>query len=364
MFDDGFTRRALLKRGFTVSLVGSASALVSLAASPFSASALPVGITDSDKNSDKTVATPRIYSTKEWGARPADTAIVVENHKPTYIVVHHTVDPGNGEDYSKEAAFEVARHIQNLHMDVRKWGDSGQQFTNSRGGFVTEGRHRSLEVLRGGVNHVLGANVGNHNSEVIGIENEGIYSTVDVPEKLWDSLVDLVTYIAHQYGIAPEFIKGHRDFSSTECCGQILYNRLPELRVAVGEKLGVAVRSDLEWPLLKPGDSGRKVLAAQHLLQSQGVRNIPTDGLFGPSTRNAVRDYAVSKNLTPHICYATTQVDETGFLGSDIWPLLTAVSNKNNSGVDKATRALIGSELNPREELTPPVWKDLLARSN
>jgi N-acetyl-anhydromuramyl-L-alanine amidase AmpD len=303
MAELGFDRRTLFRAGLTVTAAG---ALGTLAAGTAAA-----------------VTTPRIYSTAEWAARTAKAAIVVENHKPTYIVVHHTVDPGNNTDYSLAHALQISRDIQNLHMDTRGWIDTGQQFTNSRGGYVTEGRHRSLEILRGGTQHVQGANVADHNSECLGIENEGLYSTVDVPVALWNSLVQLITYIAHQYAIAPAFIKGHRDFNSTECCGQVLYNRLPELRTAVGKQLGVAVAEQAEWPLLKPGDVGQNVLTAQRLLRTQGLGDVPTDGVFGQSTKDAVRALASARGLVPQPCYATTQADETGFLGSDLWPLIT-----------------------------------------
>jgi len=304
MVKPGFDRRALLKGGLTVTVAGACGLLGTTAA-----------------RAGEGVSIPRIYSTAEWNARPATGPIVVENHKPTYIVVHHTVDPGNNEDYSLAHALQISRDIQNFHMDTRGWIDTGQQFTNSRGGYVTEGRHRSLEILRGGTQHVQGANVGNHNSECIGIENEGLYSTVDVPKALWDSLVRMVTYIASQYGIAPRFIKGHRDFNSTECPGQVLYNRLPELRTEVGNALGVAVTEKAGWPLLKPGDTGQNVLDAQRLLRAHGA-NVPTDGVFGPSTKDAVNAFAASRGVTPTPCYATAHADETGFLGSDLWPLL------------------------------------------
>jgi hypothetical protein len=164
--------------------------------------------------------------------------------------------------------------------------------------------------------------VGNHNSEVIGIENEGLYSTVDVPAALWNSLVSLVAYIADQYGIAPEFIKGHRDFNSTECPGQVLYNRLPELRTAVGRVLGVAVtRAEAEWPLLKPGDTGRQVQLAQQFLRKSGF-GVPTDGVFGQSTKDAVTALSVQAGLPRDTCTAAKAADETGFLGADVWPLI------------------------------------------
>jgi hypothetical protein len=300
-----FDRRALLRAGLTATAVGTLG--LTGAKTAAAAAAVP---------------TPTIHGTAEWNARPASGAIVVENHKPTYIVVHHTVDPGNNTDYSLAHALQISRDIQNFHMDTRGWIDTGQQFTNSRGGYVTEGRHRSLEILRGGTQHVQGANVGNHNSECIGIENEGLYSTVDVTQALWDSLVSLVAYIASQYSITPEFIKGHRDFNSTECCGQVLYDRLPELRTAVGRVLGVSVaRTEAEWPLLKPGSTGKKVQLAQQFLRASGA-DVPTDGVFGASTKDAVATLANRASLPHDTCTASKAADETGFLGSDVWPLI------------------------------------------
>ncbi|MFD9958008.1 N-acetylmuramoyl-L-alanine amidase [Amycolatopsis sp. NPDC058986] len=303
MTESGMGRRSFFKGSLTVTAVGA----LGLAGAGRASAAVP---------------TPRIYSTSDWHARPASGAITVENHKPTYIVVHHTVDPGNNTDTSLEHALQISRDIQNFHMDTRGWIDTGQQFTNSRGGFVTEGRHRSLEILRGGRQHVQGANVADHNSECLGIENEGIYSKEDVPPALWNSLVNLVAYIAHQYGIAPAMIKGHRDFNSTECPGTVLYNRLPELRDAVGKILGVTVdREESAWPLLKPGDSGRNVLRAQRLLRAKGV-DVPADGVFGASTKDGVAAFAARHGLSCDTCTATAATDETGFLGSDVWPLL------------------------------------------
>ncbi|GAA3556519.1 N-acetylmuramoyl-L-alanine amidase [Amycolatopsis ultiminotia] len=298
------TRRAVLKGGLTVTAAGA----LGLAAAG---------------SANAAVEAPDIHPTSEWNARAAGGAIVVENHKPTYIVVHHTVDPGNNTDYSLAHALQISRDIQNFHMDTRGWIDTGQQFTNSRGGYVTEGRHRSLEILRGGTQHVQGANVADHNSECLGIENEGLYSTVDVPDALWDSLVKLIAYIADQYGITPEFIKGHRDFNSTECCGQVLYDRLPELRTAVGQLLGVAAtRADApEWPLLKPGDTGPKVATAQRFLRTAGFA-VPTDGVFGKATAQAVATVAREHGLSRDSCTAARAADESGFLGSDVWPLL------------------------------------------
>ncbi|MDU0220393.1 peptidoglycan-binding domain-containing protein, partial [Escherichia coli] len=85
----------------------------------------------------------------------------------------------------------------------------------------------------------------------------------------------------------------------TECCGQVLYNRLPELRNAVGQQLGVSVArlGAPEWPLLKPGDTGPRVMTAQRFLRAAGS-GVPTDGVFGKATADAVSTLAAEHGLS------------------------------------------------------------------
>ncbi|GGK19535.1 N-acetylmuramoyl-L-alanine amidase [Streptomyces camponoticapitis] len=357
-------RRTVLRGGLTATAVGA----LGLAANG-PAHAAPVRA-DSPPASGSPLAAPepRIYTTAEWGARPPNQQIVVLDRVPTYIVVHHTAEPGNSEDYSLEHAMAICRSIQNFHMDGQGWGDSGQQFTNSRGGYILEGRHQSLDVVRGGTQHVQGANVGGRNSEVIGIENEGLYTQVDVPAALWGSLVQLVAWIATQYGRPVTDIMGHRDFNSTECPGDVLYGRLQELRDAVAGALGVAPAGRPSvWPLLRPGSAGPQVRAAQYLLRGRGFSDVPVDGVFGAATKRAVAKLADVHNVEKHTCAAMVRggTDETGYLGSDIWPLITpevragenadvarAVTTLHRAGADKAHSDGV---------LTAADWKLLLA---
>lgn len=344
------SRRAVLRGGFTVTAMGALGV---------STAPLAVGAVNA-------VTRPRIYTCNEWGARPPNGTITVENHKPTYIVVHHTAG-GNSTDYSLAHAFSISRSIQNFHMDGRGWIDTGQQLTNSRGGFVTEGRHRSVEILDGGTRHVQGANVGNHNSEVIGIENEGLYSTVDVPQKLWNSLVQLVAYIAQSYGISPDMIRGHRDFNATECPGQVLYQRLPELKAAVRAVLGTAASNARlatplrTWPLLKPGEQGEKVLAAQHLLRARGV-DVKADGVFGAATFAAVSRLAAENGVAYEPCYASRSADESGYIGVTTWPLLVRTVRAGDTGeAAKAAQALMSARGQRFATVDTPTWQRLLA---
>ncbi|MGH3310715.1 MAG: peptidoglycan recognition protein family protein [Streptomyces sp.] len=359
----GFDRRALLRGGAAATAAGA----IGLTAAGTANAAGTAGSYRSRSAAPAKAAEPRIYSTVEWGARPPSSSIVVQNHVPTYIVVHHTAG-GNSEDYSLEHAKQICRSIQNFHMDVRGWADSGQQFTNSRGGYMLEGRHKSLGVVRGGTQHVQGANVGGHNSEVIGIENEGLYTSVDVPQALWDSLVQLVAWIASQYGTDLKNIKGHRDFNSTECPGTVLYGRLQELRDAVGKALGVAPTGALlAWPLLKPGAVGPQVRAAQYLLRAKGFDAVPVDGVFGITTKQAVAELAGRHGIEQHACSAMhhSKADETGYLGSDIWPLITPSARTGGSAdVDQAVRTLLRKDRGKApsaDALTQSDWQRLLS---
>jgi len=184
------------------------------------------------------VPNPGISGTSTWGARASSSPVTVLSNKPSYIVVHHTAT-SNGTATTQSAAFSLARSIQNYHMDNNGWIDTGQQFTVSRGGYAMEGRHRSLERLNLGSGMVRGAHVGagNVNSESIGIENEGLYTSVSPPTALYNKLVDLCAYICDKYGLPASQIFGHRDFMATACPGNILYGMLPELRSDVAAKL-------------------------------------------------------------------------------------------------------------------------------
>lgn len=306
-------RRWFLRGGIAATVAGAAGMYA-----PASAGAAQPLRTAGDRAG---TGEPTVFDTLQWQAREPTEPVTVETEPPSYIVVHHTVEPGNTSDTSRERAFEISRSIQNFHMDARGWIDTGQQFTISRGGYITEGRHRSFEILRAGSRHVLGTHVAQHNSDVIGIENEGHYSRETPTRSQWDSLVELVTYMADQYDIPPELIKGHRDFNSTECPGDLLYAQLPQLRAEVASRLRSSEASQTEWPLLRPGDEGDQVVLAQRLLREHGAR-VDVDGVFGPSTAEAAHELAGEHGLDQPTCSASARADEHGYLGADLWPLI------------------------------------------
>ncbi|MER7072368.1 peptidoglycan-binding protein [Terrabacter sp. NPDC000476] len=245
------------------------------------------------------VARPAIASCAAWGAQPA-TGTVGMTGPPQRILVHHTAS-ANTIDHSQAAAYSLARNIQSWHF-ARGWIDSGQQFTISRGGFTMEGRHRSVEGLGSGSSTVfpLGAHCTGQNSTSIGIENEGTYTSALPTSAQWDALVALCAYLCQTYGLGPADIYGHRDFLDTECPGDALYAKLPQLRADVATRLGTSnppPPPTRTWPTLKQGSSGFRVTAAQHLLRHSG-RSVTADGAFGAGTAAAVVSFQQAKGLT------------------------------------------------------------------
>lgn len=311
-------RRALLQGGLGLALAGTfgvlragtASAQVeAAAAAEAEAMAFPLA-----------VPRPTLHTRSAWGARPPSSPVTMLSSRPTMVIVHHTAG-SNTTNYTQSWAYQMSRGIQNYHMDSNGWIDAGQQFTISRGGYIMEGRNRSIEALTSGTKHVVGAHVSGQNNVAIGIENEGTYITASPTAALWTSLVNTVAYMCQQYSIAPARIFGHRDYNNTQCPGDRLYAMLPQLRDEVAAKLGSGNPPDpVAWPLVRQGDSGPVVRTVQHLLR-QGGATITADGAFGPATDSAVRTFQSARGLTAD-----------GLVGSQTWPALVVTVRNGSTG--------------------------------
>lgn len=197
-------------------------------------------------------AVPLVHTRAEWGAAAPKRPAKVLAQGPDHIVIHHTDTP-NTDDLSLAHALLLSRQIQAFHMNCRGWDDIGEQLTISRGGHVMEGRDGSLSAILAKRN-VLGAQTLCQNEHTLGIENEGTYMTAPVPPTLWSSLVRVCTWLCSLYGLDPCLaIVGHRDFRATDCPGDVLYGRLPELRRAVATGLGRTQLVQAPWMTLNNG---------------------------------------------------------------------------------------------------------------
>lgn len=260
--------------------------------------------------------TASVITTQEWGARSpkqfSDETI------PKYVIIHHTDTPNPPNDISKgtvDGAKRLARSIQNTHMDVFGWWDSGHNFLNTTGGILLEGRQGTLAKIKRG-RCIRSSHSGNPiGNESPGIENEGRFITAQMGAKQWNSLVELCASICDSCKISPDNIKGHRDFSSTQCPGDWLYSQLPRLRQAVRQKLAEMGSQPPDGPSddsLRLGSTGEKVKQLQQLLRDRGFNPGPIDGSFGSGTEVAVMAFQKAQGLTAD-----------GVVGAQTWSALT-----------------------------------------
>jgi N-acetyl-anhydromuramyl-L-alanine amidase AmpD len=292
----GFDRRALIRTGIGVA---AATAVGTELAMPAVAGAAPVAPAGPTPPASPTSIIDFIITCDSWAARPPSSELVMNTGTTQKIMIHHTAYP-NSTDYSVKQAIWLARDIQNLHMDVNAFSDTGQHFTVSRGGFVTEGRHRSLEGLRSGAGQVVSAHCPGENGRAIGIENEGTYITETPPKQLLDALTELCVAIATQYHLGPNMIFGHWDFRATQCPGIAFYKLFPAIRRAVAKGLGTRLAEipDRTWPNVLANQTGAVITVVQYLLRSHGYDVTPT-GAFNAATVLAVQDFQVRNGMEP-----------------------------------------------------------------
>jgi hypothetical protein len=255
--------------------------------------------------------TAKVITTAEWGARPPKPGTFpFKRTVPRYVIVHHTDNPNPPNDSSKgtiEGGIRLAKSIQRSHMDVRGWSDSGHNFLNTTGGFILEGRHGSLNAVKKG-ECIQSAHAAQdpgklaNGNQSPGIENEGNFMTFQMVQKQWESLVELCASLCDSCDISPQNIKGHRDFSNTDCPGDWLYNQLPRLRKDVADKLGLRLtpeelENDSPAVTLRFGSTGPAVTRLQQRLRDRGFNPGAIDGDFGENTLAAVKAFQRSVGL-------------------------------------------------------------------
>src|SRR3954452_19264713 len=74
------------------------------------------------------------------------------------------------------------------------------------------------------------------------------------------------------------------------------------------------------WPQIRQGDKEHPVMTLQHLLRARG-HAVAVDGIFGPLTDKAVRDFQKQKNLS---------VD--GIVGPKTWTALIITVRRGDQG--------------------------------
>jgi hypothetical protein len=316
-------RRTLFKAGLggaVAAVVGTELAFSGTAAAATSTAATTSAATTTGTTTGTAAATstpaamnagtpdfPWIIGCDAWGARPPSSPIQITGNTTNKIILHHMAFP-NVTDYSLAHALQLAKDCQNLHMDVNHWADTGQHFTVSRGGYVLEGRHRSLETLEAGQHQVIAAHCPGENGNAIGIENEGTYITETPPDALLDSLVRLCVVVCEQFRLHAWDIFGHWDFYTTDCPGIAFYAEFPRVRSRVLAAMGTPYEEvpRRRWPDIWRFVDGPVVEVAQYLLNNAGY-DLPVDGDFSTAMNSVVADFQTRAGVpvTPDATFDT-----------------------------------------------------------
>lgn len=161
---------------------------------------------------------PRIIERPEWGAAPPRGGYTsVSWAAGGVLVVHHTEGAEPPPDASEATEARIMRDIQAFHQGPsRGWTDIGYHFIIFPSGRIYRGR--PPEVMGA---HSPGAN------DRPGVSFAGNFSTHVPTDAALASLAWLKAELSAGY------LRGHRDFYSTECPGNVLYRRIHEPLPAV-----------------------------------------------------------------------------------------------------------------------------------
>jgi MYXO-CTERM domain-containing protein len=175
----------------------------------------------------------------EWGARDTRCS---STHSPYRITIHHTVTPNNDSMTMPQRM----RQMQNFHMDTRGWCDIGYHFTVGQDGLVYQAR---MENLVGA--HVGGANTGN-----AGISFIGTFTDVLPSNQMFDAGAKILRAVSDYYGIAlnRDRVRGHREYSSTQCPGNALYPKLGDLITLAQSYEGGTAKGELRGAIYHGDD--------------------------------------------------------------------------------------------------------------
>ncbi|MDD5658179.1 MAG: N-acetylmuramoyl-L-alanine amidase [Elusimicrobia bacterium] len=161
----------------------------------------------------------------EWGAAAATRPY--SRHSPVKLTMHHTAGrlPADFAESVREMRF-----VQDYHIHGRGWIDVGYHFVISPDGHVFEGRPEG----------VLGAHVLNDNDGNVGISFMGNFHppvSNHPSAAALEAFVALSRRVLGDYKIPVKALAAHRDRGDTSCPGDILYQRLPELKAALERPL-------------------------------------------------------------------------------------------------------------------------------
>jgi hypothetical protein len=185
-------------------------------------------------------ARPPVISRTAWGSPdgPASPQWPPEYATVKHIIIHHTVNQNTSSDWAS-----VVRSIWVYHAQSLGWGDIGYHYLIDPDGVIYEGRAGGDDVVAG---HTRDFNTGTLGIAWLGCFDPGACADVGggaaptaaameaatalLRWKAQQRDLDLQGSATDDRGRIYQVLSGHRDHMATNCPGQWLYERLPELR--------------------------------------------------------------------------------------------------------------------------------------
>ncbi len=326
--------------GVTLHFVADEDAGAATAGLPLAGPVLPAG-----------PGQPPIIARAAWaqGARPAVA--------PSYglvklAFVHHTENP-NG--YGRGEVPAMLRSIFAYHRYVRGWEDIGYNF-------VIDAFGRIWEARAGGIDEaVIGAQAGGYNAVSTGVALLGSFMTAVPPAAAVAALERLLAWKLSLHGVpvggrvtvvvdpADAFytpfapgahvslprVAGHRDGDSTDCPGNALYARLPEVRRRVATLAGTPAVLTLARATAV-ASAGVPIELSGHLVRLGGA----------PLSGASVEVQRVSAAGASTIATATTAADGSWRAAVELWHgvLLRALHRRAPAAVSAATPVTVKAD--------------------
>ncbi len=190
---------------------------------------------------------PNMIPQSEWrsGLNPPNysrTFTTTQN-----MIVHHSAGSNTATNYT-----QVVRDIYIFHTQERNWSDIGYNYLVAPDGRLYAGR----DPGDGEQDKVMGAHFCGGNGGTMGVCLLGNYDLQDASEATYETLEQLLTWKGftdelnvqsqnpHPLNENLGVIAGHRNGCSTQCPGNFVYARLPEIRSDVAAAISVCAGED------------------------------------------------------------------------------------------------------------------------
>lgn len=191
-----------------------------------------------------------------WGAREPQGSM--QEHRPRRLTLHHTAVALEDD---RESPARLRQH-QAFHMDDRDhdYPDLAYHFMVDRRGNVFEGRdvrfRGDTATEYDPTGHFL-------------VCCEGDYDSQQPTAAQLQSVAAVFAWAAQEYGIAPESVRGHRDYAETSCPGDTLHRPIRRGRWEVMIR-SLADSHSVELQYLSPASSR----AAVARIESGGSQSV------------------------------------------------------------------------------------------